>query len=137
MYRRLEMKDKRTATFLLVAVLSVATLSTAFHARGDETHSKLSSKQVNSLIATAKTPEDHQKLAAYYRDMAEEAKANAAEHEKILAAYNRTTHPLAKAAGGPAEHCHALIRLFNDEAKEDLALADQHDEMAKAASQTQ
>jgi hypothetical protein len=76
-------------------------------ARGDDTNPKLTSKQVRSLIANAKTPEDHQKLAAYYRDMAEQAKANAAEHEKILAAYNQnpSTHPPAKAAGGPAEHC--------------------------------
>lgn len=133
------MKTKSITAFLLFVVLSLTTLGTVSQARGDEAKSKLSSKQLRSLIATAKTPEDHQKLAAYYRDMAEEAKANAAEHEKILAAYNQnpSTHPLAKAAGGPAEHCRTLIRLFNDEAKEDLAMADQHDQMAKAASQTQ
>ncbi len=133
------MKNKSITALLLFAVLSLTTLGAMSQARGDETKSKLTSKQLRSLIATAKTPEDHQKLAAYYRDMAEEAKANAAEHEKILAAYNQnpSTHPLAKAAGGPAEHCRTLIRLFNDEAKEDLAMAEQHDQMAKAASQTQ
>ena len=133
------MKTKSITAFLLFVVLSLTTLGTVSQARGDEAKSKLSSKQLRSLIATAKTPEDHQKLAAYYRDMAEEAKANAAEHEKILAAYNQnpSTHPLAKAAGGPAEHCRTLIRLFNDEAKQDLAMAEQHDQMAKAASQTQ
>lgn len=133
------MKTKSITAFLLFVVLSLTTLGTVSQARGDEAKSKLSSKQLRSLIATAKTPEDHQKLAAYYRDMAAEAKANAAEHEKILAAYNQnpSTHPPAKAAGGPAEHCRTLIRLYNDEAKEDLAMADQHDQMAKAASQSQ
>ena len=133
------MKNMSVPAFLLVAVLSLTTLGAMSPARGDNTNSKLTSKQLRSLIANAKTPEDHQKLAAYYRDMAAEAKANAAEHEKILAAYNQnpSTHPPAKAAGGPAEHCRTLIRLFNDEAKEDLAMADQHDQMAKAASQTQ
>ena len=133
------MKNMSVTAFLLVAVLSLTTLGAMSPARGDNTNSKLTSKQLRSLIANAKTPEDHQKLAAYYRDMAAEAKANAAEHEKILAAYNQnpSTHPPAKAAGGPAEHCRTLIRLYNDEAKEDLAMADQHDQMAKAASQTQ
>ena len=133
------MKNKSITAFFLIAVLSLTTLGAMFPARGDDTNPKLTSKQLRSLIANAKTPEDHQKLAAYYRDMAAEAKANAAEHEKILAAYNQnpSTHPPAKAAGGPAEHCRTLIRLFNDEAKEDLAMADQHDQMAKAASQTQ
>jgi hypothetical protein len=133
------MKNMSVPAFLLVAVLSLTTLGAMSPARGDDTNPKLTSKQLRILIASAKTPEDHQKLAAYYRDMAAEAKANAAEHEKILAAYNQnpSTHPPAKAAGGPAEHCHTLIRLYNDEAKEDLAMADQHDQMAKAASQTQ
>ena len=133
------MKNMSVTAFLLVAVLSLTTLGAMSPARGDDTNPKLTSKQLRSLIANAKTPEDHQKLAAYYRDMAAEAKANAAEHEKILAAYNQnpSTHPPAKAAGGPAEHCRTLIRLYNDEAKEDLAMADQHDQMAKAASQTQ
>ena len=132
------MKNMSVTAFLLVAVLSLTTLGAMSPARGDDTNPKLTSKQLRILIASAKTPEDHQKLAAYYRDMAAEAKANAAEHEKILAAYNQnpSTHPPAKAAGGPAEHCHTLIRLYNDEAKEDLAMADQHDQMAKAASQT-
>jgi hypothetical protein len=134
----MKMRNKNVTSLLLVAVLSLTTLGAASHAGGQETHPKLTSKQVRSLIATAKTPEDHQKLAAYYRDMAAQAKANAAEHERILAAYNQnpSTHPAAKAAGGPAEHCRTLIRLYNDEAKEDLAMADQHDQMAKAASQT-
>jgi hypothetical protein len=133
------MKNKSITAFFLIAVLSLTMLGAMSPARGDDTNPKLTSKQLRSLIANAKTPEDHQKLAAYYRDMAAEAKANAAEHEKILAAYNQnpSTHPPAKAAGGPAEHCRTLIRLFNDEAKEDLAMADQHDQMAKAASQTQ
>lgn len=132
------MKNTSVTTLLLLAVLSLMTFS-ASAARGQDAHSNLTSKQVRTLIATAKTPEDHQKIAAYYREKAEEAKANAAEHQKILAAYyeNPSTHPPAKAAGGASEHCRTLIRLYNDEAKEDLALANEHEQMAKAASQTQ
>lgn len=133
------MKNKSVTGFLLVAVLSLMTLGGMSQARGQDTHPKLTSKQLRALIANAKTPEDHQKLAAYYRDKAEQAKAEAAEHEKMLAAYNQnpTTHPSARTRSAPADHCRALIRLFNGEQKEELALADQHDQMAKAASQTQ
>jgi hypothetical protein len=133
------MTKKNITGFLLVAVLSLTALGAASSARGQETHTKLTSKQLQSLIAKAKTPEDHQKLAAYYRDMAAEAKAEAAEHGKMLAAYgaNPSSHPVAKAVGGPAQHCRALIRLYNQEEKEDLALADQHEQMAKAAAKTQ
>jgi hypothetical protein len=133
------MKNKSVTAFLLVAVLSFTALGAASQARGDDTHPKLTSKQLRALIANAKTPEDHQKLATYYRDKAEQAKAEAAEHEKMLEAYyqNPLTHPSAKARQAPADHCRTLIRLFNGEQKEDLALADEHDQMAKAASQTQ
>lgn len=125
-------------TTLLLAIVTLTVFS-ASAVRGQDTHAKLTAKQVRSLIATAKTSEDHQKLAAYYREKAAEAKAEAAEHEKMLEAYNQNpvTHPPAKAMGGPAEHCHTMIRLFNDEAKEDLALAAEHEQMAKAASQSQ
>jgi hypothetical protein len=104
------MKKMSVTALLLVAVMSLATLGTLSPARGDEAGWKLTSKQLRSLIASAKTAEDHQKRAAYYPDMAAEAKANAAEHERILAAYNQnpSTHPPAKAAGGPAEHCRTL-----------------------------
>jgi hypothetical protein len=103
MYRWVEMKNKSVTALLLVAVLFLTTLGAMSQARGDDTHPKLTSKQLHNLIATAKTPEDHEKLAAYYRDKAEQEKAEVAEHEMILAAHNRnpSTHPPAKAAGGP------------------------------------
>src|SRR5215472_5173953 len=133
------MKTKNIASLLLATVLSLGVFGTGTLVRGQDTNSKLTSKQVRSLIATAKTPEDHQKIAAYYRAKAEEAKANAAEHERILAAYNQnpSTHEPAKTVGGPSAHCHTLIRLYNDEAKEDSALAEEHEQMAKAATPAQ
>ena len=132
------MKNKNVALLLLLA-LSLAAFASGSSVFGQQTSSKLTEKQVRTLIATAKTPEDHQKIAAYYRAKAEEAKANAAEHERILAAYNQnpSTHEPAKTAGGPSAHCHTLIRLYNDEAKEDSALAEEHEQMAKAATPAQ
>lgn len=130
------MKTKKVASLLLAAVMSMVAFGVASPAHGQPTTEKLTSKQVRALIATAKTPEDHQKIADFYRAAAETAKANAAEHERILAAYyqNPSTHEAAKAAGGPSAHCHTLINLFNEEAKEDLALADEHEKMAKGTT---
>ena len=44
------------------------------------------SKEQHSLIANAKTAEDHKKLAAYYRDKAQEAKEKVADHQDMLQA---------------------------------------------------
>ena len=55
---------------------------------------------MSTLIANAKTPEDHEKIAAYYRDRAAQAKAEAAEHEKMLAAYNQNPSTSPSCEGG-------------------------------------
>lgn len=129
------MRITKVASLLVIAFLALTAAGASFAGK-QQTGSKLTAKEVRTLIATAKTPEDHLNLAAYYRDKAAEAKAQAAEHETMLAAYhaNPGSHPIAKAVGGPSEHCRTLIRLFNDEAKQDLALAAEHEKMAKAAS---
>ena len=94
---------------------------------------KLSRTQLKELIANAKEPADHQKLAAYYRGKAEEANA---EHQDMLAAYakNPSTHALAKAQGGPIAMCNDLIRIYGQEEKADLDLAAYHEKMAQDAT---
>lgn len=131
------MRIMKVTMLLTVAFLAVSSLGAGSLARAQESQPQLSAKQLRTLIATAKTPADHQRIAAYYRAKAAQDKAEAAEHEKMLAAYNENplSHPIAKAAGGPAEHCSTLIRLFNEEARQDLALAAEHEKMAKEASE--
>lgn len=97
---------------------------------------KLSSSELKTLIATAKEPADHEKLAAYYRTKAEEAKATVAEHQAMLAAYekNPASHMPMKTAG-PDYWCQQLIRINTQEEKADLNLAAYHEKMAKEAAE--
>ena len=97
---------------------------------------KLSRKQVKELIANAKEPADHEKLAAYYRGKADEAKAAIAEHREMSDAYakNPSSHALAKAVGGPIAMCNDLIRVYQQEEKANSDLADYHEQMAKEAA---
>ena len=108
---------------------------TATVLRSQDTQVKLTHKQVNTLIANAKEPADHEKLAAYYRSKAEEAKAGVVQHQEMLDAYTKApwNHPVAKAQGGPAAMCQSLIRLYEQEEKANSDLAAYHDQMAKDA----
>ena len=101
-----------------------------------QTQTNLSRAQLKELIANAKEPADHQKLAAYYRGKAQQAKAAIAEHQDMLAAYekNPSTHALAKAQGGPRAMCNDLIRIYGQEEKTDLELAAYHERMAQEAA---
>jgi hypothetical protein len=128
-------RKARRVRWLAAAVLLGGFLVPTFLG-AQSTQPKLSDKQAKELIATAKEPADHQKLAAYYRGKADEAKAAIAEHQEMLAAYakNPSTHALAKAQGGPTAMCNDLIRIYRQEQKADLELAGYHDNMAKEAA---
>ena len=95
----------------------------------------LTRKELNALISSARTPQDHERLAAYYRNQAQLAKENQAEHEEMLRRYheNPTTHRFTKSPS-PEDHCHALIRIYGEEAQQDTALAEYHEKMAKDLS---
>jgi hypothetical protein len=69
-YRRFE----RVA--ILALVLLACTSSVVIAADGQPTMSK---KELKTLLATAKTPADQQKLAAYYRDKAQRLTAKSQE----------------------------------------------------------
>src|SRR5580704_9133826 len=69
-YRRFE----RVA--ILALVLLACTSSVVIAADGQPT---MSTKELKTLLATAKTPADQQKLAAYYRDKAQRLTAKSQE----------------------------------------------------------
>lgn len=75
--------------FTVTAVLAIALLSVA-GGQGARQHEKLTRQQLKSLISSAKTPADHQKLAAHYRDEAERLRAKQREHEEEADEYYRT-----------------------------------------------
>jgi hypothetical protein len=89
---------------------------------------------VDKAIATAKTPADHEAIAAYYDKEAAEAQAKADSHSKMGEDY--------KKLGGAATekvhlelHCDRLAKSYARAAKEAKALAAAHRAMAKQAEQ--
>jgi hypothetical protein len=102
----------------------------------EENSASLSKKQVKVLIATAKTPAEHRRIAAYYQHQALDLRNKAREHEEMAQMYRK--NPLSFEGKFPYgsvgfSHCHEFAELYTRQAKEAEALASFHEEMAKAA----
>lgn len=128
-----ELPDWKRATASSV-VLAVLMAITAAEAPAVEPKGALSAKQLKALVATAKTPADHMKLARHYVAMAEKHEADATEHEALAAEYTRNPRlGSSKRPMGPdtAEHCKYYAEHCRKAAKEMRAMSAMHDEMAK------
>ena len=132
---------KRTPTtrnqITIVAVLLAVLLTVVPRTGRAASEHRLTKKELKALIASAKTPEDHQKIAAYYREEAKRLHANAKEHADLAEVYAK--HPPFPAMGAKhgdtvpgVGHCRKWADLENQEADEADALAAQHEDMAKA-----
>jgi hypothetical protein len=89
------MKNKhyKVARSMTLAVLSLALLfRTLVPGAAAETSPNLTKKELNALLATAKTPADHARLAAYYRDKAQHLREQEQEFS-AQAAYLATQPP--------------------------------------------
>lgn len=87
---------------------------------------------VEEMISSAKTPADHEAIAAYYDGEAKEARQKVEEHRKMGAAYKKEGGSLLHKTHFD-EHCASLVRSFTMEAKEYDALAAAHRLAAKKA----
>lgn len=96
----------------------------------------LTKKDVKRLTATAERPEDHLKLAAYYKAEADARDAEAAGYEQAAAAYRRA--PIAKNLAAPSTpgRYEFFAKGLRNEAKSDRVLATSHEEMARGAVAT-
>ena len=83
---------------------------------------------VDSAVTSAKTPEEHEALAAYFTSKAEAASAMADKHANM-----GKSHPFTGKAHNESwgRHCNNLIKAYRQEAQSYLALAKQQQELAK------
>jgi hypothetical protein len=81
-------------------------------------------------IAAARTPADHEAIAAKYDAEAKAADEMAASHESMAKAYKAGN---VKGGQSMAGHCNLLVTRYHDAAKEYRALATEHRAMASAA----
>ena len=84
------------------------------------------------LIAKAKTPADHQKIADYYHGEAISLMAESNKHAEMGAAYARNPD---KRVRNMYDHCAILTKDFKAMSETAAELAAQHEQMAKEAEQ--
>ena len=82
------------------------------------------------MITEAKTPADHEKLAAEYEREAKAARAKAEEHQKMAEAYRKAGGALIQKLHFD-QHCDALVKSYTATAEEFEALAKAEREAAK------
>lgn len=121
---------KRTLVFLsFVLVLTVAALTQTAQAQKPE---KLTKQQLLSLIATAKTPAEHSRIAQYYEEESQNYLAQSKEHEQMAAQYKKNpAMNSSKSSAGPVNHCEYLAQHFRESAAKTQELAQMHEQMAK------
>ncbi len=95
----------------------------------------LRDKELSSLLENAKTPADHEKLAAFYESDAVDLEANAAKHKMLAATYRKmrgTGNSRTSTPPSMALHCDSIAAAMTKAAKEARTMADHHKMMAKA-----
>lgn len=120
----------------ILVVVFVLMLSAVWQVSTAQQHKpeKLSKQQLLSLIASAKTPAEHRRVAEYYHATAQDYLAQAKEHEEMAEAYKK--NPMtssSKFATGTVNHCEYFAKSFKDMATKMQELADMHEQMAKDA----
>jgi hypothetical protein len=120
---------KRILSILFVTVLlsSVPTFAV-------ERNVKLSKKQLQTLIETAHTPEDHLRLARYYDQRASALLAESKEHQDMAEMYKK--NPLTSSDKWNAStvgHCDYIANALRESAGKMTAMAASHRQMADDA----
>ena|ERR1022692_4601800 len=97
----------------------------------------LSKQDVKALVANAKTPEDHERLAKHFDAEAIQLDAEANEHQDLVAGYKAnpsgqaSKHPM---SGKTAGHCQYFADDLHKAAAQARELAADHRAMVKLAS---
>ena len=114
----------------------VALTLTAAPLTAQTSKTRLSTKEVVALIESAKTPADHEKLAAYYDQTATELEEKAKEHKELAAAYKRmpvSGNPRITSPARPISHCENIAADAGKAAAEARSMAEHHRMLAKEA----
>jgi len=110
-------------------LLAIA-LSTGF-AQAAVQQEKLTKKELKALTASAKTPADHERVAAYYRAKVQHLWAKYREHEAQLAEYYKNTSRYPSKYPTMGDHCRGLAGYYKMSAERAAALAEMHERLAQ------
>jgi hypothetical protein len=116
------------AVFLAVLACTVVIRAVA------QTPPSISKKELKTLSATAKTPADQERLAAYYRDKAQHLRAKAQEFSAQADSMAGLPLVLESKRGIGCQcafHYRYFSKLYAQQAKDAEALAAQHNQLAQ------
>lgn len=85
---------------------------------------------IEAMISAAKTPADHEAIAAYYDQEAKTASDKAALHRRMGEDYRKLPGSLS-AKTHLYQHCEGLVKIYTSQAKEFTEMAAMHRELAK------
>ncbi len=113
------------AGFILLAAATLPTI------RAGAQQSVVTDDNLDQMIASAKSPADHEAIAAYYEQEAADANKKAALHRRAAASYRKMdVHPKPV---GMNTMCDNVVAMWEKIAADDSKLANDHHEMAKNA----
>lgn len=121
--------------FLAVTLMVTSLVAQAPQPSRQTTAPQLTEKELLALLDTAKTPADHEKLAAYYDAEAMDFEAKAAKHKRLAAAYRRMPAPgnprITDTRASTAGHCDNIAVESEKAGKEARSMAEHHKMLAK------
>lgn len=92
-------------------------------------------RDLRSALKAAKTPEDHERIAAYYKAKSERQNAEAAEYQQLATTYRNGPVVKNLAAPNTAARYEYIAEEYREAAKVSRKLAASHEEMAQSAEQ--
>jgi hypothetical protein len=121
-----DLKKERTKIKRSFSILMMILSLIAFFASVNQIYAA-EQEEITTLIETAKTPEDHIKIAEYYDTQAAKAEQKAYKHAAMASAYKERSKPMP----GMVRHCTDLVKDYKAEAAEYSKMAAEHRKMAQ------
>ena len=125
-----EEKMKRV-TMLLAAGLVLLAAATMPTIRAGAQQPVVTDDNLDQMIASAKTPADHEAIAGYYEQEAADATKKAALHRRAAASYRKMD--IHAKPVGMSKMCDNVVAMWEKIAADASKLANDHREMAKNA----
>jgi len=96
---------------------------------------KLSENQLTALIASARTPAEHRRIAEFYQAQTQDYRTQAEEHAAMVSSYRASPNVNAKNEAATIGHCKYFAGHFEELAGKSQELAHMHEQMAKEAAE--
>jgi hypothetical protein len=96
---------------------------------------KLTRQQLQSLVTTAKTSAEHQRIANYYEAKAQRLVVESQEHAMMAEQYKKNIITASgKFSTGTVNHCEYIAESLKQDAAKAQELANLHQEMARTSA---